>query len=109
MQINSSYNSYNNYLKEFHSTSKDSTNSISNNDTQAAKQTQIINRVELNTKQIQQVRELQNIDKNVKAHEAAHQATLSNSQKPINTNSNKEFISFVAKTYQQNLQNKDKF
>lgn len=42
--------------------------------TQNNEQTQMINGVELTMQQVQQVRELQSIDRNVKAHEAAHQA-----------------------------------
>lgn len=42
--------------------------------TQNNEQTQMINGVELTIQQVQQVRELQSIDRNVKAHEAAHQA-----------------------------------
>lgn len=82
MQIVSNYNSY-----DYYSLSKETKNSNSseNNDDsspndentkekQEDKQTQNINGVELDAKQIQQLRELQSIDRDVKAHEAAHQA-----------------------------------
>ncbi|MBZ7939392.1 hypothetical protein H2278_05975 [Campylobacter sp. W0018] len=79
MQIGSNYGSY----YHFNHSSNDSKNSNSidakNNDDTSSKEnnqrdTQMINGVELDAKQIQQLRELQNIDRNVKAHEAAHQA-----------------------------------
>lgn len=52
------------------SNNKNDTSSDENNQ----QETQMVNGVELDAKQIQQLRELQNIDRNVKAHEAAHQA-----------------------------------
>lgn len=84
MQINSSYNSYDYYsnssfneVKNSNTTQKDTQNSsLKNEDSQKQnkEQTQMVNGVELDAKQIQQVRELQSIDRNVRAHEAAHQA-----------------------------------
>ncbi|HEF9964287.1 TPA: hypothetical protein SB278_001397, partial [Campylobacter coli] len=49
-------------------------NSQNKDSKQNNEQTQMINGVELTIQQVQQVRELQSIDRNVKAHEAAHQA-----------------------------------
>ncbi|EDO9442442.1 hypothetical protein GW024_08455 [Campylobacter coli] len=49
-------------------------NSQNKDSKQNNEQTQMINGVELTMQQVQQVRELQSIDRNVKAHEAAHQA-----------------------------------
>lgn len=82
MQIVSNYNSY-----DYYSLSKETKNSNSSKNNadsspndentkekQEDKQTQNINGVELDAKQIQQLRELQSIDRDVKAHEAAHQA-----------------------------------
>lgn len=84
MQINSSYNSYDYYsnssfneVKNSNTAQKDTQNSsLKNEDSQKQnkEQTQMVNGVELDAKQIQQVRELQSIDRNVRAHEAAHQA-----------------------------------
>lgn len=50
------------------------TNSQNKDSKQNNEQTQMINGVELTLQQVQQLRELQSIDRNVKAHEAAHQA-----------------------------------
>ncbi|HEB9304963.1 TPA: hypothetical protein RZK46_000984 [Campylobacter coli] len=52
----------------------ENTNSQNKDSKQNNKQTQMINGVELTLQQVQQLRELQSIDRNVKAHEAAHQA-----------------------------------
>ncbi|EAI2977322.1 hypothetical protein HFW12_001254 [Campylobacter jejuni] len=52
----------------------ENTNSQNKDSKQNNEQTQIINGVELTLQQVQQLRELQSIDRNVKAHEAAHQA-----------------------------------
>ncbi|WP_228585939.1 putative metalloprotease CJM1_0395 family protein [Campylobacter coli] len=52
----------------------ENTNSQNKDSKQNNEQTQMINGVELTIQQAQQVRELQSIDRNVKAHEAAHQA-----------------------------------
>ncbi|EAH4591964.1 hypothetical protein FW481_02645 [Campylobacter coli] len=52
----------------------ENTNSQNKDSKQNNEQTQMINGVELTIQQVQQVRELQSIDRNVKAHEAAHQA-----------------------------------
>ncbi len=80
MQINLNYN----YISSssFDNTQKnntaqentENTNSQNKDPKQNNKQTQMINGVELTMQQVQQVRELQSIDRNVKAHEAAHQA-----------------------------------
>ncbi|MBZ7935174.1 hypothetical protein H2279_00735 [Campylobacter sp. B0100352/1] len=87
MQIGLNYSSY----YHFNHSSNDSKNGNSidlkdndsidtkNDDDTSSKEnnqqdTQMINGVELDAKQIQQLRELQNIDRNVKAHETAHQA-----------------------------------
>lgn len=52
----------------------ENTNSQNKDPKQNNEQTQTINGVELTLQQVQQLRELQSIDRNVKAHEAAHQA-----------------------------------
>ncbi|EAI2879767.1 hypothetical protein E2509_03145 [Campylobacter jejuni] len=52
----------------------ENTNSQNKDSKQNNEQTQTINGVELTLQQVQQLRELQSIDRNVKAHEAAHQA-----------------------------------
>ncbi|EAH8788569.1 hypothetical protein EWV11_05690 [Campylobacter jejuni] len=52
----------------------ENTNSQKKDSKQNNEQTQMINGVELTLQQVQQLRELQSIDRNVKAHEAAHQA-----------------------------------
>ncbi|HED6832156.1 TPA: hypothetical protein R5151_000615 [Campylobacter coli] len=52
----------------------ENTNSQNKDSKQNSEQTQMINGVELTLQQVQQLRELQSIDRNVKAHEAAHQA-----------------------------------
>ncbi|OOX93637.1 hypothetical protein BOP99_00815 [Campylobacter coli] len=80
MQINLNYN----YISSssFDNTQKnntaqentENTNSPNKDPKQNNEQTQMINGVELTMQQVQQVRELQSIDRNVKAHEAAHQA-----------------------------------
>ncbi|EAI3388187.1 putative metalloprotease CJM1_0395 family protein [Campylobacter coli] len=80
MQINLNYN----YISSssFDNTQKnntaqentENTNSQNKDPKQNNEQTQMINGVELTMQQVQQVRELQSIDRNVKAHEAAHQA-----------------------------------
>ncbi len=80
MQINLNYN----YISSssFDNTQKnntaqentENTNSQNKDSKQNNEQTQMINGVELTMQQVQQVRELQSIDRNVKAHEAAHQA-----------------------------------
>ncbi len=82
MQIVSNHNSYNYY--SLSKETKNSNSSENNSDSgpndkntkekQEDKETQNINGVELDAKQIQQLRELQSIDRNVKAHEVAHQA-----------------------------------
>lgn len=86
MQISSSYNSYNYYssdssfkeTKQTDPTQKDEANpskdSKKDSQEENGEQTQMVNGVELSQKEAQQVRELQSIDRNVKAHEAAHQA-----------------------------------
>ncbi|HDZ4992858.1 TPA: hypothetical protein RTG08_001610, partial [Campylobacter jejuni] len=84
MQISSSYNSYNYYssnssfdkTNQSDSTQKDDKNLTENKSDKEknSEQTQMVNGVELSQKEVQQVRELQSIDRNVKAHEAAHQA-----------------------------------
>lgn len=82
MQIVSNHNSYNYYslskeTKNSNSSENNSDSSLNDKNTkekQKDKETQNINGVELDAKQIQQLRELQSIDRNVKAHEAAHQA-----------------------------------
>ena len=48
-------------------------NDINSND-EKSKNTQTINGVELSEQEVRQVRELESTDRNVKAHEAAHQA-----------------------------------
>lgn len=77
MQIDSSYHSYT-YDSSFSKTNsqKDDKKSDENKDDKEknGEKTQMLNGVELTQKEVQQVRELQSIDKNVKAHEAAHQA-----------------------------------
>ncbi|HEH5496953.1 TPA: hypothetical protein SHD65_001344 [Campylobacter coli] len=80
MQINLNYNYISN--SSFDNTQKnntaqentENTNSQNKDPKQNNEQTQMINGVELTMQQVQQVRELQSIDRNVKAHEAAHQA-----------------------------------
>ncbi|EAJ2878666.1 hypothetical protein A0X34_05940 [Campylobacter coli] len=52
----------------------ENTNSQNKDSKRNNEQTQMINGVELTLQQVQQLRELQSIDRNVKAHEAAHQA-----------------------------------
>ncbi|EPX1517268.1 putative metalloprotease CJM1_0395 family protein [Campylobacter coli] len=84
MQISSSYNSYDYYsskpsfdkTNQSDSTQKDEKNLSENKDDKEknGEQTQMVNGVELTIQQVQQVRELQSIDRNVKAREAAHQA-----------------------------------
>ncbi|OIN34799.1 hypothetical protein AJY53_01215 [Campylobacter jejuni] len=84
MQISSSYNSYDYYsskpsfdkTNQSDSTQKDEKNLSENKDDKEknGEQTQMVNSVELSQKEVTQVRELQSIDRNVKAHEAAHQA-----------------------------------
>ncbi|ECR2139060.1 hypothetical protein F0O43_00835 [Campylobacter coli] len=84
MQISSSYNSYDYYsskpsfnkTNQSDSTQKDEKNLSENKDDKEknGEQTQMVNGVELSQKEVAQVRELQSIDRNVKAHEAAHQA-----------------------------------
>ncbi|RTJ15918.1 hypothetical protein C3H85_03610 [Campylobacter jejuni] len=83
MRISSSYNSYNYYsskpsfdkTNQSNSTQKDEKNLSENDDKEKnGEQTQMVNGVELSQKEVAQVRELQSIDRNVKAHEAAHQA-----------------------------------
>ncbi|MBS4312932.1 putative metalloprotease CJM1_0395 family protein [Campylobacter vulpis] len=83
MLISTSYSSY-----DYYKTSKQDTNSKETNgnldpnaENQSStqkeenkEQTQMINGVELTMKEVQVVRELQSIDRNIKAHEAAHQA-----------------------------------
>lgn len=77
MQIDSSYHSYT-YDSSFSKTNsqKDDKKPDENKDDKEknGEKTQMLNGVELTQKEVQQVRELQSIDKNVKAHEAAHQA-----------------------------------
>lgn len=85
MQISSSYNSYDYYsskpsfdkTNQSDSTQKDEKNLSENKDEKEknGEQTQMVNGIELSQKEVAQVRELQSIDRNVKAHEAAHQAT----------------------------------
>ncbi len=80
MQLNSNHYSYNlhysnspketSYSVQIQNTSSEN----EDNQKQNGEQTQMINGIELNPKQIQQLRELQSIDRNVKTHEAAHQA-----------------------------------
>ncbi|EMF1842907.1 hypothetical protein V2D08_000235 [Campylobacter upsaliensis] len=85
MIISSNYSNYNyykpqSYEKDANSSQFNTENSnekdFDKKDQNSAKkeQTQMINGVELTMKEVQLVRELQSIDKNVKAHEAAHQA-----------------------------------
>lgn len=84
MQISSSYNSYDYYsskpsfdkTNQSDSTQKDEKNLSKNKDDKEknGEQTQMVNGVELSQKEVAQVRELQSIDRNAKAHEAAHQA-----------------------------------
>lgn len=84
MQISSSYNSYDYYsskpsfdkTNQSDSTQKDEKNLSENKDDKEknGEQTQMVNGVKLSQKEVAQVRELQSIDRNVKAHEAAHQA-----------------------------------
>lgn len=80
MQINLNYNyisssSFDNTQKNNTSQENtENTNSQNKDPKQNNEQTQMINGVELTMQQVQQVRELQSIDRNVKAHEAAHQA-----------------------------------
>ncbi|EIB46859.1 hypothetical protein cje147_08703 [Campylobacter jejuni subsp. jejuni 2008-872] len=84
MQISSSYNSYDYYsskpsfdkTNQSDSNQKDEKNLSENKDDKEknGEQTQMVNGVELSQKEVAQVRELQSIDRNVKAHEAAHQA-----------------------------------
>lgn len=82
MQIVSNYNSYDYYSlsketknsNSFKNNADSSPNDENTKEKQEDKQTQNINGVELDAKQIQQLRELQSIDRDVKAHEAAHQA-----------------------------------
>lgn len=80
MQISPNYNYANN--SSYEKTQKnnttqentENTNSQNKDSKQNNEQTQMINGVELTLQQVQQLRELQSIDRNVKAHEAAHQA-----------------------------------
>lgn len=80
MQINLNYNyisssSFDNTQKNNTSQENTENTNLQNKDPkQNNEQTQMINGVELTMQQVQQVRELQSIDRNVKAHEAAHQA-----------------------------------
>lgn len=80
MQIGLNYNyaSYSSYEKtQKNNTTQENTentNSQKKDSKQNNEQTQMINGVELTLQQVQQLRELQSIDRNVKAHEAAHQA-----------------------------------
>ncbi|EPI2077145.1 putative metalloprotease CJM1_0395 family protein [Campylobacter upsaliensis] len=86
MIISSNYSNYNyykpqSYEKDANSSQFNTENSnekdFDKKDQNSAKkeqQTQMINGVELTMKEVQLVRELQSIDRNVKAHEATHQA-----------------------------------
>ncbi|ECL2634685.1 hypothetical protein FSM76_01770 [Campylobacter coli] len=78
MQIGLNYNYASNssyYDKtQKNNAEQENTNSQNKDSKQNNEQTQMINGVELTIQQAQQVRELQSIDRNVKAHEAAHQA-----------------------------------
>lgn len=80
MQINLNYNyisssSFDNTQKNNTAQENTENTNLQNKDPkQNNEQTQMINGVELTMQQVQQVRELQSIDRNVKAHEAAHQA-----------------------------------
>ncbi|EAI7242362.1 hypothetical protein CK719_01200 [Campylobacter upsaliensis] len=85
MIISSNYSNYNYYKpqsyekdansKEIdHTNSNEKTHNSSEKEDKQKEQTQMINGVELTMKEVQLVRELQSIDRNVKAHEAAHQA-----------------------------------
>ncbi|EOI0439654.1 putative metalloprotease CJM1_0395 family protein [Campylobacter coli] len=78
MQIGLNYNYASNssyYDKtQKNNAEQENTNSQNKDSKQNNEQTQMINGVELTIQQVQQVRELQSIDRNVKAHEAAHQA-----------------------------------
>ncbi|MDO4674045.1 putative metalloprotease CJM1_0395 family protein [Campylobacter sp.] len=65
MRIDSNYNHYHSSFQKQH-------NENAKNSQEEPRQ--MINGVELNAKEVQALRELQNIDRNVKAHEAAHQA-----------------------------------
>ncbi|TKX28557.1 putative metalloprotease CJM1_0395 family protein [Campylobacter estrildidarum] len=80
MQISSNYTSYyqlSNPSKESKNNFTQTTDSDTSKDEDKKttdKQTQMINGIELDAKQVQEVRELEKTDRNVKAHEAAHQA-----------------------------------
>lgn len=73
MQISSSYNHYNMSFQKPNEQEENSKNSKEDKQ-QNEEQTQMINGVELNAKEVQSLRELQSTDRNVKSHEAAHQA-----------------------------------
>ncbi|HEB9333227.1 TPA: hypothetical protein RZK42_001045 [Campylobacter coli] len=80
MQISLNYNYASN--SSYEKTQKNNTTQENTENTnlqnkyskQNNEQTQMINGVKLTLQQVQQLRELQSIDRNVKAHEAAHQA-----------------------------------
>lgn len=74
MQIGLNYNYASNSSYEKTQENTENTNSQNKDSKQNNEQTQMINGVELTLQQVQQLRELQSIDRNVKAHEAAHQA-----------------------------------
>lgn len=76
--LNYNYTSNSSYEKTQKNNTKqentENTNPQNKDSKQNNEQTQMINGVELTLQQVQQLRELQSIDRNVKAHEAAHQA-----------------------------------
>ncbi|MDL0108468.1 hypothetical protein NYG95_05405 [Campylobacter felis] len=81
MIISSNYSNYNYYKPQSYEKNANSSqfntensNEKDQNSAEKKQQTQMINGVELTMKEVQLVRELQSIDRNVKAHEAAHQA-----------------------------------
>ena len=87
MIIGSNYSNYNYYKPQGYekdanssqfntenSNEKDFDEKNQNSAENKQEQTQMINGVELTMKEVQLVRELQSIDRNVKTHEAAHQA-----------------------------------
>ncbi|MCR2062644.1 putative metalloprotease CJM1_0395 family protein [Campylobacter helveticus] len=84
MMINLSYSNYDYYKpqasnqntnsKDLNPQNPNEENQTSTQKEENKEQTQMVNGVELTAKEIQLVRELQSVDRNVKAHEAAHQA-----------------------------------
>lgn len=79
MQITSAFYNTNNEIYNKTSSNSSSKQDLQKQDSNANSQsqntqTQMVNGVELDAKELQVLRELQSTDRNVKAHEAAHQA-----------------------------------